>query len=96
MWLKGWLATDVNTNFHYCCQFQVVGENIVGVAVDVDHHYLFWSDLGPTKRGIYRADMDGLQPIKIIETGLYHSLKIIASLLHQDVKLVADLHGLME
>ena len=49
--------------------FQVVGENIVGIAVDLDQHYLFWSDLSPTKRGIYRSDLDGLQPTKIIDAG---------------------------
>ncbi len=43
----------------------------MGVAADIEEHYLFWSDLGPNNKGIWRADLDGLQAKRIVETGLF-------------------------
>ena len=56
--------------------FQATGENIVGLAVDLDEHYLFWSDNGPNRKGIYRCDLDGLQARKIIDTGKHNCYNI--------------------
>ena len=57
--------------------FQATGENIVGLAVDLDEHFLFWSDNGPNKKGIYRSDLDGLQATKIIDAGKQTIHKVV-------------------
>ncbi len=59
-----------NQNFlHVHCCLQATGESIVGLTVDLEEHYMFWTDLGPTSRGIHRSDLDGLQATRIIDTG---------------------------
>ncbi len=47
--------------------FQATGENIVGLAVDLEQRYLFWSDLGETRKGIWKSDLDGLNAERIIQ-----------------------------
>ena len=41
----------------------------MGLAVDIDLGLLFWSDIGFSTHGIYRANLDGSDVMPVITTG---------------------------
>ena len=43
----------------------------MGLAVDIDLGLLFWSDIGFSTHGIYRANLDGSDVRPVITTGKF-------------------------